>query len=128
MPGDMSEVHTSVNLRTARFVESCSKMKEHLSYTWNHLIFLLTYEILYLKNEFNVVFFSILGFNISEVVEDHVNSFVCTLCGVEFKDKSNCRRHVRSVHMFDQVKCNLCGATLKNQRCLKGHLKTVHHM
>merc|ERR1711909_74841 len=53
------------------------------------------------------------GFNISEVVEDLVNKFVCTLCGVEFKDKSNCRRHVKSVHMFDQVKCNICGATLK---------------
>jgi len=68
------------------------------------------------------------GFNISEVVEDHVNKFVCTLCGVEFKDKSNCRRHVKSVHMFDQVNCNICGVTLKNQRCLKGHLKTVHNV
>ena len=53
--------------------------------------------------------------------------FACDLCGSQFRDRSNARRHVRFVHSAEQsVDCEFCGATLKNIRCLKAHVKSIH--
>jgi len=61
------------------------------------------------------------------VVASGDQKFQCQLCLMEFNDKSNCRRHIKAVHILEApITCNDCGKNLKNMRCLKAHMKYMH--
>ena len=53
--------------------------------------------------------------------------YICNQCGVSFKDKSNCRRHVRNTHFSEPPHpCSLCSSVLKNRVGLQYHMKKYH--
>jgi len=61
------------------------------------------------------------------ILEIDGTTFSCQACGKSFKDKSNCRRHVKSTH-FPEVSetCELCHKIFKNKNSLKCHIRAVH--
>ena len=61
------------------------------------------------------------------IIDIDGTTFSCQACGKTFKDKSNCRRHVRSTH-FQEVSadCTVCEKVFKNKNSLKCHMRAVH--
>ena len=46
----------------------------------------------------------------------------CKICKKEFKDKSNCRRHIKNIHFNDEpVSCPICGRQYKNRNSFASH-------
>merc|ERR1711915_49556 len=58
---------------------------------------------------------------------DKKSAWRCLMCGKDYQNKPNCRRHVDTQH-FDAppVNCDLCGKTLKNQNSFQNHMVIVH--
>jgi len=53
--------------------------------------------------------------------------YSCQACGKSFKDRSNCVRHVKSVHFPETSEnCKVCGKVFKNKNSLKCHMRAVH--
>ena len=51
----------------------------------------------------------------------------CLICGREFSDKSNIRRHIRLTHRENiSVRCDYCNKWFKNSYSLKGHINYAH--
>jgi len=62
--------------------------------------------------------------NVSDFIERTQTSFLCRGCGKEFRDQSNCRRHIKEKHFGqDQGACPLCYKTL-SKRYIKDHIKS----
>ena len=48
--------------------------------------------------------------------------WICTICKKSFNDKSNCRRHVKNIHLSDApVNCQHCGKSYTNKNSLASH-------
>ena len=58
---------------------------------------------------------------------DKKSAWRCLICGKDYQNKPNCRRHIETQH-FDapSVKCDICGKTLKNQNSYQNHMVIVH--
>jgi len=58
---------------------------------------------------------------------DKKSAWRCLMCGKDYQNKPNCRRHIETQH-FDapSVKCDICGKTLKNQNSYQNHMVIVH--
>jgi len=57
--------------------------------------------------------------------------YICTECGKEFSDQSNCRRHVKNFHNKSNISsliCNLCQRTYKNHDSLRHHQRATHSL
>ena len=56
------------------------------------------------------------------------NTFLCTECGAEFKDKSTMERHTNKIHTHttQEVQCSECGKKLVSNRKLRTHVKKMH--
>jgi hypothetical protein len=53
--------------------------------------------------------------------------FSCQACGKSFNDKSNCRRHVKSIHIPEEKAiCSICLKSFKNKNSLKCHIRASH--
>ena len=52
--------------------------------------------------------------------------FTCGVCHKNYSQKSNLRRHIRSVHDKFQVQCSIYGSLFKRKDYLNRHLKLVH--
>ena len=49
------------------------------------------------------------------------------MCGKDFQNRPNCRRHIETQHFeTPSVKCDVCGKTLKNQNSYQNHMVIVH--
>jgi len=61
------------------------------------------------------------------VTEDGKTAWRCLVCGKDFLDKSNARRHIRTMHyeapMFE---CEICGKVLKNKNSYQNHISITH--
>jgi len=55
-------------------------------------------------------------------------SCACTLCGKDFIQKSDAKRHIMAKHsgIEQHVSCNICGKTFKNQQTVKSHMRQTH--
>jgi len=53
---------------------------------------------------------------------------VCTLCGKDFIQKSDAKRHIIAKHsgIQQQVACSICCKTFKNQQTVKSHMRQTH--
>jgi len=53
---------------------------------------------------------------------------VCTLCGKDFIQKSDAKRHIIAKHsgINQHVSCGICGKTFKNQQTVKSHMRQTH--
>ena len=53
---------------------------------------------------------------------------VCTLCGKDFIQKSDAKRHIIAKHsgIEQHVSCSICGKTFKNQQTVKSHMRQTH--
>jgi len=61
------------------------------------------------------------------IIDVDGTTFSCQACGKSFKDKSNCRRHVKSIHFPEEsASCTICDKTFKNKNSLKCHLRASH--
>ena len=61
------------------------------------------------------------------ILEIDGTTFSCRACGKSFKDKSNCRRHVKSTHFPEVAEtCEICQKIFKNKNSLKCHIRAVH--
>ena len=61
------------------------------------------------------------------ILEIDGTTFSCRACGKSFKDKSNCRRHVKSTHFPEVAEtCEICHKIFKNKNSLKCHIRAVH--
>jgi len=88
-----------------------------------------------LKHDFNEVRVACpqCGNNV-KYLEDHIarmhsrNTFLCTECGAEFKDKSAMERHTKKIHTHttQEVQCSECGLKLVSTRRLRTHVKQMH--
>ena len=70
----------------------------------------------------------VLGFNPDEFIIMTESGIQCTLCGKEFSQKSDTKRHIQTVHSGaqHQVNCHQCGKMMKNKQSLGNHLRTMH--
>ena len=52
----------------------------------------------------------------------------CSICGKNFSQRSDAKRHVLSVHsgVQQQVKCDVCGRAFKNKESLGSHKRNSH--
>ena len=52
----------------------------------------------------------------------------CCVCGRDFLQKSDAKRHILSVHstVKQQVQCDYCQLILKNKNSLNAHLRAQH--
>jgi len=56
-------------------------------------------------------------------------SYICDVCGKEYKNMSSLRRHTREQHSDDlNVVCELCGKRYATLGGLQRHLTSTHHM
>jgi len=64
---------------------------------------------------------------IQKMCEGRANC-VCTLCGKDFIQKSDAKRHIISKHsgIQQQVACSICCKTFKNQQTVKSHMRQTH--
>jgi len=53
----------------------------------------------------------------------------CVLCGKQFSNMQNARRHVREMHGGEKrsFDCQLCGMVFTRQRNFKEHMTRFHH-
>jgi len=53
---------------------------------------------------------------------------ICTLCGKDFIQKSDAKRHLIAKHsgINQHVTCSICGKTFKNQQTVKSHMRQTH--
>ena len=58
---------------------------------------------------------------------DKKSAWKCLLCGKDYQNRPNCRRHIETQH-FDapSVKCDVCGKCLKNKNSYQNHMVIVH--
>jgi len=61
-------------------------------------------------------------------MEDGRANCCCTLCGKDFIQKSDAKRHIIAKHSGIQqhVACSVCGKTFKNQQTVKSHMRQTH--
>jgi len=65
----------------------------------------------------------------SDLILENVSGkeFICQECGKIFNDRSNCRRHIKAVHLTEiPEKCPICGNVLKNKNSLSCHIRMYH--
>ena len=83
----------------------------------------------------NIWLFCVL--DVSNSIEEQVLSMMyrsdngkwcCSVCGKDFRDKTDLRRHVDSTHIPNHpgYSCNYCGFVVKSKNALKGHISTRH--
>ena len=48
--------------------------------------------------------------------------YKCNFCDKVFNQRSNCNKHVRSVHMNIKYSCSLCIAKLSSKQALQKHM------
>lgn len=53
----------------------------------------------------------------------------CTICGKEFIQKSDAKRHILAKHsgIHQHVECQFCGKTFKNKASLGSHARIAHN-
>ena len=61
------------------------------------------------------------------VSEDGKTAWRCLACGKDFRDKSNGRRHVKTMHYeAPAFECEVCGKVLKNKNTYQNHISITH--
>ena len=56
-----------------------------------------------------------------------VVSWRCLVCGKDFPNKGNGKRHVETMHFETPTySCDICGNVLKNKNSYQNHLNIVH--
>jgi hypothetical protein len=59
---------------------------------------------------------------VNELVQTTTTGFTCSVCGKEFSDKSNCRRHLKEKHFgLNQSQCPCCHQ-IYLKRYIQGHM------
>jgi len=61
-------------------------------------------------------------------MEDGRSNCVCTMCGKDFIQKSDAKRHIIAKHsgIKQHVDCSICGKMFKNQQTVKSHMRQTH--
>ena len=61
------------------------------------------------------------------VSENGTTAWRCLVCGKDFQNKSNGKRHVQTMHYeAPSYKCEICGNVLKNKNTYQNHISVTH--
>ena len=61
------------------------------------------------------------------VGEDGNPAWRCLVCGKDFQNKGNGKRHVQTMHCeAPSYKCEICGNVLKNKNTYQNHISVTH--
>ena len=61
------------------------------------------------------------------VSEDGKTAWRCLVCGKDFLNKSNGKRHVQTMHFeAPNYECEVCGKVLKNKNSYQNHISITH--
>jgi len=62
-------------------------------------------------------------------IVENGSDYACLKCGKNFNQKSNARKHYRTIHFENvKVKCPICGIMCRNKYHKSQHIKDVHGM
>lgn len=58
---------------------------------------------------------------------DKKSAWRCLLCGKDFQNRGNGRRHVETMHFeTPSFECGICGNVLKNKNSFQNHMTIIH--
>ena len=127
--------------RKIKYPTMCNSI-EKINSTWinqeNYIPFSLSWTLIgnYVLYTIHVIFvITFLHVYLDFVAEEYIQKIeggrtncACTLCGKDFIQKSDAKRHVIAKHsgIQQQVSCTICGKTFKNPQTVKSHMRQTH--